>query len=122
MALQLLDDLAQPLALVPLGEQPQTRPIPEDQLDPVRALGSEHINSTRERIGLHVLAYQHGKPLHSLAEVDRLGCHHHPDSSGRADHRLAFSAWTMAAIIATSAPRPAWMVTPSASISIPPTS
>lgn len=108
--------------LEPLGEQAQTRAIPEDQLDPVRPLGTEHINSTRERIGLHVLAYQQSKPLHSLAEVDRLGGHHYPDSSGRADHRLAFSAWTMAAIIATSAPRPTRIVTPSASISMPPTS
>src|SRR4029079_2780528 len=108
--------------LEPLGEQAQTRTIPGDPLDPVRPLGTEHINSSRERIRLHVLAYQHGQPLHPLAEVDRLGCHHHPDSSGRTDHRLAFSARMMAAIIATSAPRPTRIVTPSASISMPPTS
>src|SRR4029078_2759014 len=52
--------------LEPLGEQAQTRTVPEDQIYPVRPLGSEHINSTRERISLHVLAYQHSKPLHSL--------------------------------------------------------
>ncbi|MGX1428754.1 hypothetical protein AB7M59_009248 [Bradyrhizobium elkanii] len=64
----------------------------------------------------------HNRRLRIIAEVDRLGCHHYPDSSGRADHRGAFSAWTMAAIIATSAPRPTRIVTPSASISMPPAS
>lgn len=58
----------------------------------------------------------HNRGLHIIAEVDRLGCHHHPDSSGPADHRPAFSAWTMAAIIVTSTPRPTRIVTPSASI------
>jgi len=29
-----------------VGEQTQTRTIPKDQLDPVRPLGTEHINST----------------------------------------------------------------------------
>ena len=29
----------------------------------------------------------------SLAEVGRPAYHHHSDGSGRADHRLAFSAW-----------------------------
>lgn len=42
----------------------------------------------------------HSRALRIVAEVDRLMCHHHPDSSGRADHRLAFSTRTMAAIIA----------------------
>lgn len=77
----------------------KSRTIPQDPLDPVRPLGTEHINGRRERIALHVFAHQHSEPLHSLAEVDWLGCHHHPDSSGRADHRLTFGAWTMAAII-----------------------
>ncbi|MGY3347050.1 hypothetical protein ACVI1I_006363 [Bradyrhizobium sp. USDA 4459] len=43
--------LAEDTFLEPLGEQAKTCAIPEDQLDPVRPLGTEHINSTRERIG-----------------------------------------------------------------------
>src|ERR1700750_2690554 len=105
-----------------LCEQAQTRSIPEDQLDPICPLGTEHIDRACERISVHVLAHQRSKPFHSLAEVDRLGRHHHPDYSGRADHRFALSAWTMAAIIAASAPRPARIVTPSTSSVIPPTS
>jgi hypothetical protein len=38
-----------------------------------------------------------------LAEVGRLGCYHHLNSYGRPDHRIAFSAWTMAAMIAAFA-------------------
>ncbi|MET4374643.1 hypothetical protein ABIA99_007373 [Bradyrhizobium sp. LB12.1] len=55
-------------------------------------------------------------PLHSLAEVARLDC---PDSCGRADHRVAFSAGTIVAIIATAAPQPTQIVMPSSSISMP---
>jgi hypothetical protein len=41
---------AEDAVLQPLGEQAQTRAIPEDQLDPVRPLGPEHIDRPRERI------------------------------------------------------------------------
>jgi len=43
------------------------------------------------------------KALHSLCGSDRLGYYHHPNSYGRADRRLAFSAWTMVTIIAAFA-------------------
>jgi len=66
--------------------------VPEDQLDPVRPLGPEHIDRARERIGRHGLAHQRCQSLGTLAEVDRLGRHHHPDGAGRTDHRLAFRA------------------------------
>ncbi|MEY9123705.1 hypothetical protein ABIA03_004375 [Bradyrhizobium yuanmingense] len=58
----------------PLGEQAQTtNPFrPEYQLDPVRPLDTKHINSIRERIGLHVLAYKHSKPLHPLRKSTSL--------------------------------------------------
>lgn len=62
------------------------------------------------------------KRLHPLAEIDWLGDHHHSNHSGRVDHRIAFSAWTMAAIIVASALRPARAVTPSTANSVPPRS
>ena len=108
--------------LEPLGEQAQTRSVPEHQLDPIRPLGPEHIDSSREGIGPHALAHQGRKPFHPLTEVYRFGRHHHPDRTRRADHRLTFSAWTIDAIIVGSAPRPARIVMPSTSISMIPAS
>ncbi len=64
----------------------------------------------------------HNRALRIITEVDRLGRHHYPNRTRWADHRLAFSAWTMAAIVFASAPRPARIVTPSTSTSIIPTS
>jgi len=83
---------AEDAVLQPFGEQTKSRAVPEDQLDPVRPLGTEHIDRARERIGRHGLAHQCCQSLSTLAEVDRLGRHHHPDRARRADHRLAFSA------------------------------
>src|SRR6202048_1752107 len=89
-----------------VGEQAQTRTIPEDQLDPVRTLGPEHIDCPRERIGHHGLAHQRCQSLSALAEVDRPGRHHHADRARRADHAPAFNARSTALTVFTSAPRP----------------
>ncbi|MGY3695431.1 hypothetical protein ACVIGA_005511 [Bradyrhizobium sp. USDA 3240] len=95
---------------------------PEHQLDTIRPLGPKHIDSSRELVCPHALAHQDREPFHPLAEVHRFGRHHHPDRTRRADHRLAFSAWTIDAIIVVSAPRPARIVMPSTSISMIPAS
>src|SRR6202046_3512948 len=58
--------------LKPFGEQADASAIPEDQLHPIRALGAEHIDGARERIGLHSLANQRRQALGTLAEVYRL--------------------------------------------------
>ncbi|MGY3133894.1 hypothetical protein ACVWZM_004576 [Bradyrhizobium sp. USDA 4501] len=46
----------------------------------------------------------HNRGLRIIAEVYRFGRHHHPDRTRRTDHRLAFCAWTIDAIIVGSAP------------------
>src|SRR3977135_3019984 len=106
--------------LKPLGEQADARAVPEDQLHPVRSLGAEYIDSAGEWIGLNLLAHQSSQALGALAEVDRLGRHHHTDPTGRADHALAFSARSTAATVLASAPRPTRTVTPSISTSMIP--
>src|ERR1700687_5992075 len=111
---------AEDAVLQPLCEQAQTRAIPEDQLDPVRTLGPEHVDRPAERIRCHGLAHQRRQSLRSLAEVDRSGSHHHPDRAGRADHAPAFNARSTALTAFTSAPRPTRTVTPLISTSIVP--
>lgn len=50
-----------------VGEQTQSRAVPVDQLHPIGSLDSEDVHSARERIGLHVLAHQRGKPFGAFA-------------------------------------------------------
>lgn len=92
--------------------------VPIDQLHPVRTLGSEDIDRTRERIGLHRLAHQRGQTFCSFAEVDRLRCHQHPDRTGRPDHAPPFNARRTAATALASAPWPTRTITPSISTSM----
>src|SRR5271156_3609425 len=106
--------------LKPLGEQADAGAVPEDQLHPIRALGAEHIDGAAKRIGPHLLAYQRGQALGALAEVYRLGRHHHPDRAGRTDHGSAFSARSTAATVFAAAPRPTRTITTSISISMIP--
>src|SRR6185437_7330600 len=106
--------------LEPLGEQTNARAIPEDQLHTIGPLGAEHIDGAGERIGRHPLAHQSGQAFGALAEVDRLGRHHHPDRSGRTDHAPVFNARSTAVTVLVSAPRPTRTVTPSISTSMIP--
>ncbi|MGY2803802.1 hypothetical protein ACVIHF_000532 [Bradyrhizobium sp. USDA 4506] len=62
-------------------KQAQACPIAEDQLDPDRPLGPEHIDRTREHIGHHNLAHQRSQSFGTLAEVDRLGRFYHTNPS-----------------------------------------
>jgi hypothetical protein len=55
-----------------LGEQAQTCAISDDQFDSVGALGTNE-DRARERIGAQMGLHQCSKPIHTLAEVDRLG-------------------------------------------------
>src|SRR5690606_31967097 len=95
---------------------------PEDQLDPIRALGTEDIDRTAERIGAHRVAHQRGQPLRAFAEVHRLRRHHDLDGTRRPDHDVAFSARITAATVLASAPRPTRMAMPSISSSMTPAS
>ena len=81
---------AEDAVLQPLREQAKTGAIPEDQFDPARTLGPEHVDRARERIGHHGLAHQCCQSLGALAEVDRLGRYQSPGPrpSGRSPVRL----------------------------------
>jgi hypothetical protein len=109
--LQLLDDLAQPLALVPLGKQHRLQ-----RLGIIRKI----IAHTQIR----VYSCPPGDVLDAPDSLRRSAAH--KLSGLRRDHRLPCRVDTPPikpfAIIATSAPRPTRIVTPSASISMPPTS
>src|SRR6185312_10450815 len=83
------------------------------------AFRPEHIDDAGEGIDPHRLAHQRRQPLGSLAEVDRLRRHHHPDVAGRSDHELALSAWITAAIARGLASAPTRTATPPISSSIP---
>jgi hypothetical protein len=49
---------AEDAVLQPFGEQTKSGAVPEDQLDPVRPLGPEHMHRAGERIDPHGLAHQ----------------------------------------------------------------
>jgi hypothetical protein len=102
----------------PLGDKHHTTAIPEDQLDPIGSLRSEHINDAREGIGANRLAHQRRQPLGSLAEVDRPGRNDHPDVPGGANHVDCFSARITAAIARGLAADPMRTATPAISSSI----
>jgi len=50
-----------------VGKQAQAGAIPEDQLDPVRTRGPEHVDRPRERVSCHGLTYQRRQSLGALA-------------------------------------------------------
>ena len=91
---------AERAALQSLRDQHHAGAVSEDQLNPIRTLRPKNIDDAAERIVLDHLPHQRGQTFGPFAEVHRLGCYHYLNSYGRVDHRIAFSAWTMAAIIA----------------------
>src|SRR6185437_4375953 len=106
--------------LKPLGEQAHAGAIPVNQLDPVSPFRPEDIDRTRERVGLHGLAYKRRQTLGSLAEVHRRRRHQHSNRARRTDHVPAFRARSTAATILASAPWPIRTLTPSISTSMLP--
>src|SRR5215210_8986409 len=54
----------------PLGDENHARAVPEHQLDPVGALGPEHVDRARERIRAHRLTYESCEAIGPFAEVD----------------------------------------------------
>ena len=94
--------------------------VPVIQLHPVRPFRPEHIDCTRERVGLHGLAHQRRQTLRSLAEVDGLRRHQHVDRTVGPITRRPLRSRRTAATVFASAPRPIRTVTPSISTSILP--
>src|SRR5205085_8769590 len=106
--------------LEPLGEQADSRAVPEDQLHAIGSFRPEHIDGAGERIGLHRLTHRRRQTFRPLAEADWLRRHHHADRASRADHAPAFKARSTAATVFASAPRPTRTITPSISTSMIP--
>ena len=100
-----------------LGHEAQSRAVPPDQLDPVRALRSENVNHARERIAAILSADQRRQGLGALSKIHRTRRHHHPRSCAGSNHRVALSASITAAMTPASAPRPIFTATPSISSS-----
>src|SRR3954468_4710141 len=103
----------------PLGDEDHARAVPEDQLDPVSALGPEHVNRARERVGAHRLTHESRETVCPFAEVDRARRHHDADCAGGPNHGPTFSARITAAIACGLAPDPIRTTRPSILTSIP---
>src|SRR4051794_1382340 len=103
----------------PLGDENHARAIPEHQLDPVSALGPEHIDRARERVGVHRLTHKRREAIGPFAEVHRPGRHQDANRAGGPDHGPTFSARITAAIACGLAPDPIRTTVPSISTTIP---
>src|SRR5690606_13319508 len=104
--------------LQPLGNKAHAGPVPEDQLHPVCAFGTEDIDGAAERVGPHLFPPQRCQPFRTLAEVDRLRRDQDADSARRPDHEQPFRARITAAMVCVSAPLPMRSTAPSISSSI----
>src|SRR5206468_1079599 len=102
----------------PLRQQTNSRPVPEQELQSVGALGPENVNGAVERIGLHDLAHQPRQAVHAFAKIDGPGGDHDAQRAARANHLMAFSAPMMAFTMPGSAPGQMKTLDPSTSNSI----
>ncbi|KWV55213.1 hypothetical protein AS026_37805 [Rhizobium altiplani] len=50
-----------------VGNQAHAAAIPEDQLDPVRSFGAEHINRAREWVSTHLRLHERRQSLSTFA-------------------------------------------------------
>src|SRR5215217_5318169 len=69
-----------------LPDQDQTTRIPDQDLHPVRPLGTEDDHRARERILAQHLGGQRRQPMRALAEVHRPGRDQDPRTGGKGDH------------------------------------
>jgi len=72
--------------LKPLGNQAHAATVPEDQLDPVRSFGPEHVDRAREWVGTHLGFHERRQSVSAFAKVDGLGGDHHLYRTGRTNH------------------------------------
>ena len=107
-----------------LGQEPQARSIPPDQLHPVGPLGAEDVHYARVGILEQMVLHQRRQAAHAFAEVHRTGRHQNPHRGRRTregrDHRTAFSALITAATVLASAQRRTQTTTYSISSSMSP--
>lgn len=83
----------------------QTDAVTEQQLYAVGPLGAEYIDNAGLRLPLQFVLDDGRKPIHPLPEVDRLGCHEHPDARRRHNQASTFNAFnTSASVLASAAP------------------
>ncbi len=102
----------------PVAWRTGTDPVPKHQLDPVRTLRAEHVDSAVKRICLHRLSDQRSQALGALSEVDGLRRHHDADRACRPDHELAFKASIIAVTMPMGASRQIQTLAPSIASSI----
>src|ERR1700730_2342213 len=101
-----------------LAHQQQSSAIPEQKLDAVGTLGTEHQDSAGERVLCQRLLGERRKPVHAFAEIHRSARHEDPHATRRDDHRALFTAAsTSTSAFATTRPRTRTVI-PATSISI----
>lgn len=107
----------QPAGLQLLGHQAQPGAIPPDVLDPVTALGPEHVDHAGIGIAALLGTDQRSQGIGAFAEIHRACGDHDLRTCSGSDHRVARSASITAAITPASAPRLIFTATPSISSS-----
>jgi hypothetical protein len=60
---------AEPTRFQSLGYENHAAAVPEQELDPVRPFGAEHVDRAGERVRPHCLPHPSGQPVDALAEV-----------------------------------------------------
>jgi hypothetical protein len=95
-------------SLQTLGEQTKPRPIPPDDLDPIRSLRAENEKRPAERVGASI-THQRNEPVWPLAEIYSARPQEHPRAGRHHDCRTARrsrrrSSSAMSAVTRTTAP------------------
>ena len=84
--------------------QNQARPVPGQDLQPVRPFRAEDENRPGERIALKLFFRQPRQAVGAASEVDRLRRHQNPNARRNRDHVAAFTARSTFVSVATSIP------------------
>ena len=86
--------------------QNQARPVPGQDLQPVRPFRAEDENRPGERIASKLFLRQRRKTVSAAPEVDRLRRHQNPNARWDRNHVAAFTARSTFVSVATSVPGP----------------
>ena len=100
--------------------QNQARPVPGQDLQPVRPFRAEDEDRPGERIALKLFFRQPREAVGAASEVDRLRRHQNPDACRNRNHVAAFTARSTFISVVTSLPGPTRATAAPSAISIVP--
>ena len=95
---------AKRVLLKPLPVEHEPRPVPGQNLQPVRTLRAEDDDHAREGIALKLLARESGEAVGAASEVHRLRRDQNPRARRNRDHVAALTARSTAVSVAASTP------------------